>query len=350
MKSRRWSSDTRRRSFREGDNITNIIGAGQQHGQTVQTKRQPACGGVPYQRVNPTGSRTSAPSLPLIPRECRRFAVPHRCEYAPNRRPLHSAVNHHIVSVSDASFRRSFQFRTPSCHAGGERMVHRGRPPSPSSSSNTEVNHPQRRPFVFVGQACGLRPVSPQRPAHQQPLFVICAEEDHVAVLRAGTFKDSVDDVGGRTLPPTANPVQTFRAPDIRQPRAADLKQSYHNRRSAYGCCGAAVPRSAATRPGSLAGPAKTANSTGFQQVSIIYQFHRVTQVWLVGNRSDVPLPANVMTGKSPDPRLSLPATKWRTSASITAHLWRGHEGGLDVDLSKTPADGQHVSLHHGSI
>lgn len=26
--------------FREGDNITNIVGAGQQHGQTVQTKRQ----------------------------------------------------------------------------------------------------------------------------------------------------------------------------------------------------------------------------------------------------------------------------------------------------------------------
>ncbi len=46
------SSDTRRRSFSEGDNITNIVGAGQQHGRTVQTKREPACGGGVFQRIN----------------------------------------------------------------------------------------------------------------------------------------------------------------------------------------------------------------------------------------------------------------------------------------------------------
>ncbi len=62
-----------------------------------------------------------------------------------------------------------------------------------------EVN-PQRRPFVFVGQA-QARPVSTQRAQRiGKPLFVICAEEASCRRPARRYVHDSVDDVGGQEL------------------------------------------------------------------------------------------------------------------------------------------------------
>ncbi len=252
------------------------------------------------------------------------------------------AVNHHIVSVSDGFFRRSFQFRRRHVTRGGERMVHRGQTAFAVVFEHREVNHPQRRPFVFVGQAQVFAQFQTQRAQRiGNHFFVICAEEDHVAVLRAGTFKDSLDDVGGQELGHrTVNPVQTFRALvnfDIRQSfRAVDLNKVtvIVDLLTAKLCAARHTQRChAAFRIVSRA--REDRELYRFQQVSDIYQFHRVTQVWLVGTV------ATFRFGKRHDREIpQIHAFHFQPQMAHQrfhhfAHLWRGHEGGLDVDLSK---------------
>ncbi len=59
----------------------------------------------------------------------------------------------------------------------------------------------KRRPFVFVGQLRSLPVSDAARPAHRQPLFVICAEEDHVAVSCAPVrSRIASTNVGGQEL------------------------------------------------------------------------------------------------------------------------------------------------------
>ncbi len=84
-------------------------------------------------------------------------------------------------------------------------MVHRGQTAFAVVFGTSEVNHPQRRRLrSFVGRVglCWFR--AQRAPSAIGNHFCYLRAEDHTYArsLRAGTFKDSVDNVGGQEQPP----------------------------------------------------------------------------------------------------------------------------------------------------
>ena len=220
--------------------------------------------------------------------------------------------------------------------------MHRGQAAFTVVFKHREVNNPQRCPFGFVGQAEVFAQLQTQR-AHRigNHFLVVCAEEDHVAILRAGALKDRFHDVRIQELRNRAgDPFQTFRTLgyfNIGQTfRAVDLNEvavivdlltaQCRTARYAQGC-------NTAFRIVSRAGEYRELN--GFHQVCNIHQLHRVTQVWFVGTVTTLGF------GEGHDREIAqldafhvIPQATHQRFHHFT-HLLGGHEGGFHIDLGE---------------
>ena len=252
------------------------------------------------------------------------------------------AVDDHIVGVCHRVFRRRFQLCRRHLFWRGERVVHRGQAAFTVIFKHREVDHPQRRPFAFVGQVQVFAKLQTQR-AHRirNHFLVVCAEEDHVAVLRAGALKDRFHDVRIQEFRHRAgdafqtfctlghfNIGQTFRAVDLDEVAVVVnlLTAQGSTARNAQGSHAAFRIVSRASKDREL---------NGFHQVCHVHQLHRVTQVWFVRTV------ATLGFREGHDREIAqlnafhvVPQATHQGFHHLT-HLLSGHEGGFHIDLGK---------------
>ena len=169
-------------------------------------------------------------------------------------------------------------------------MVHRGQAAFTVVFKHREVDHPQRGPFAFIGQVQVFAELQTQR-AHRirNDFLVVCAEEDHVAVLRAGALQNSFHDVRIQEFRNRAgnafqtfstlgyfNIGQTFRTVDLDEVAVVVNLLTAQGSTARY-----AQGSHAAFRI--VSRTSKDRKLNGFHQVCHVHQLHRVTQVWFVG-------------------------------------------------------------------
>ncbi|MNV00917.1 hypothetical protein D3C71_911010 [compost metagenome] len=251
-------------------------------------------------------------------------------------------VDHHIVGVRHGLFRCRFQFARGHVFRRGERVVHCRQAAFTVFFKHWEINHPQRSPFGFVGQAQVFTQFEAQCAQRVGNHFlVVSAEEEHVAVLCASALKNRFHDVCVQEFRHRAgDPFDAFRTFgdfNISQAfRAVDFHEIavVINLFTAQACATRNTQGShAAFRIVSRAG--EDGKFDCFQQVSDVHQLHRVTQVGFVravttlcfceGHDREI---AQIHTFHV------LPQTTYQRFHDF-AHLWCGHEGSLDVDLGK---------------
>ena len=170
---------------------------------------------------------------------------------------------------------------------------------------------------------------------------MVCAEENHIAILRAGTLQNRFDNVRSQEFRHRAvdtfhafrafghfNVSQAFRAVDLHKV-AVFINQLTGQRRTARNAqCG-----HTAFRIVSRAGKHRKLNV--FQQVGYVHQFHWVTQVRFIGTVTTLGF------GESHDRELAEVHT-FNVQPQVAdqffhhfAHLRCGHEGSFHVDLGE---------------
>ena len=221
-------------------------------------------------------------------------------------------------------------------------MVHCGQAAFTVVFKHREVDNPQRRPFVFVGQAQVFTEFQTQRAQRISYHFlVVSAEENHVAVLCASTIQESFNDVRGQEFRhravDTFHAFRTFGHFNVSQAfRAVDLHKVAVFINQLTGQRGAARNAQRGNTAFRIVGRAREDRKLNvFQQIGYIHQLHRVTQVRFIGTVTALSF------GESHDRELAQidafnvqPQVADQLFHHFT-HLRCGHEGGFHVDLGE---------------
>ena len=205
-----------------------------------------------------------------------------------------------------------------------------------------EVDNPQRCPFAFVGQTKVFTHFQTQC-AHRvgNNFLVISTEENHIAILRGSTIQDGFDDFSVEELRYRAvDTFQTFRTFvnfDVRQTfRAVDFNEVtvFVDLLTGQRCATRNTQSSnAAFRI--VRRTCEYRELNGFQQISNVSQFHRVTQIRFIRTITAFCFRKGHYREITEIHALHFqPQMAYQRFHHFT-HLRRGHERGFHIDLGE---------------